>query len=76
MELAVLCGLFLTFDLNVGIFRRILSVPHNVVMDLNNVMHGWVCKEWLFVVDNLKNYLNFVDNPGWSICDVVVAGIE
>jgi hypothetical protein len=28
------------FRLNVGIFCIIMSVPHNIVMDLNNVMHG------------------------------------
>jgi hypothetical protein len=33
------------FSLNVRIFSRILSVPHNIVMDLNNVMrvHGLNC---------------------------------
>ena len=27
--------------MNVGIFYKILSVPHNIVMDLNNVMHSF-----------------------------------
>ena len=29
--------MFRTFRLNVGIFYKILSVPHNIVMDLNNL---------------------------------------
>ena len=32
------CKLFFTFNLNVKILGRTLSIPHNIVMDLNNVM--------------------------------------
>jgi hypothetical protein len=32
------CEIFLTFDLNVKIFYRILSVPQNIIMVVNNVM--------------------------------------
>ena len=39
MGLIILCGIFLTFLLNVKVFHIILSVPLNSVMDLNNVMH-------------------------------------
>ena len=31
---------YFMFDLNMGIFRGILSVPLNIVMDLNNIMHN------------------------------------
>ena len=34
----MLCGT----DMNVGILRKILLVPHNTVMDMNNVM---ICVE-------------------------------
>ena len=37
--------------LNVGIFHIILLVPHNVVMDLNNVMQPLV-NNFLFYYDN------------------------
>ena len=33
----------LIFSLNVGIFHIILSVPHNIVVDLNNVMVCELC---------------------------------
>ena len=35
-----ICIIFLTFNMNDGILCRILSVPHNIVMDLNNVMNA------------------------------------
>ena len=38
MGLTVFCRIFLTFSLNDEIFRRILSVAENTVMNLNNVM--------------------------------------
>ena len=38
MGLTILCRIFLTFSRNVGIFCKILSVPHKIVMDLNDVM--------------------------------------
>ena len=35
--------------MNDGLFYIILSVPHNIVMDLNNVLSGWdivdMCKD-------------------------------
>ena len=34
-------GIFLTFNLNVKISCRVLSVPQNIVMALNNVM-DWI----------------------------------
>ena len=37
--LTVLCRIFFTFSPNVKIFCRILSVPQNIGMALNNVMH-------------------------------------
>ena len=37
-ELIVLCGIFLTFNLNVRIFYIILSVMQNIALLLNNVM--------------------------------------
>jgi hypothetical protein len=37
--ITMLHGIFLTFNLNVKIFWRILSVPQNIVMALNNVMN-------------------------------------
>lgn len=36
--LTVFCGIFLTFNLNAGIFCRILSVLQHTVLDLNNVV--------------------------------------
>ena len=33
-----LCKMFLTFNMNDGIFCKILSIPQNNVMDMNNVM--------------------------------------
>ena len=36
--LTMFCRIFLTFSLNVKIFCRILSIPYNIVMALNNVM--------------------------------------
>ena len=38
MGLTILCIIFFTFGLNDEIFCIILSLPHNIVMDLNNVM--------------------------------------
>ena len=32
------CKIFFTFNLNVKILCRTMSIPHNIVMDLNNVM--------------------------------------
>ena len=40
MGLAIFCKIFLTFGLNGGIFFILLSIPHNIVMDLDNVMSG------------------------------------
>jgi hypothetical protein len=37
-DLTLLYGIFFIFSLNVEIFHKILSVPRNIVMDLNNVM--------------------------------------
>ena len=39
MGLKVLCNIFLTFSLNDGMFSIILSIPHNIVVDLNNVIN-------------------------------------
>jgi hypothetical protein len=36
-DLTLLYGIFFIFSLNVEIFHEILSVPRNIVMDLNNV---------------------------------------
>jgi hypothetical protein len=36
--LTILCGIFPTYRPNVRMFRRIVSVPQNIVMDLKNVM--------------------------------------
>ena len=36
--LKILCGIVLTFSLNIEIFCSILSVPQNTIMDLDNVM--------------------------------------
>ena len=33
------CGIFPTFNMIDGIFRIIMSVPHNIVMDLDYVMY-------------------------------------
>ena len=44
--LAVLCGIFLKFNLNMGIFHIILLIPENIVMDLNNVMFLNHCLLW------------------------------
>ncbi len=38
MGLTILCGIFFIFGLNDEIFSITLSVPHNVVMNLNDVM--------------------------------------
>ena len=38
MGLILFFEIFLTFKLNDGVFCRILLVPKNIVMDLNNVM--------------------------------------
>ena len=38
MGLAIFHKISTTFSLNVGIFHGILSVPHNIVVDMNNVM--------------------------------------
>jgi hypothetical protein len=43
MGLTIFHIIFPTFKLNVKMFREILSVPKNTLMDLNNVMLGlWV----------------------------------
>jgi hypothetical protein len=39
------------FILNVGIFCRILSIPHNIVIYLNNVMV--VADEPTYIISNL-----------------------
>ena len=40
--LTLFCEIFLTFSMNDEIICRIiLSVPHNIVMDLNNVMDNY-----------------------------------
>ena len=36
--LTIFCKIFLTFKLNDEIFYRILSVPHNTTMNMNNVL--------------------------------------
>ena len=38
MGLTIFSRIFLTLNMNKGIFHIILSVPQNIVMDLNNVM--------------------------------------
>lgn len=46
-SIAMLCGTssdvedFPTFNMNVGMFNIILSVPQNIVMHLNNVMANY-----------------------------------
>ncbi len=40
--MTLLCGIFLTFSLNDEIFCIILSIPHNNVMDPNNVMPRFI----------------------------------
>ena len=39
MGLTIFYKIFLTFSLNDDILCRIMSVPKNIVMDLNNVMN-------------------------------------
>ena len=38
MGLKIFCKIFLTFALNKRIFHRIMSIPQNTVMDMNNIM--------------------------------------
>ena len=38
MRLAIFCEIFLTLNLDVGVFHIILSVPQNIDTDMNNVM--------------------------------------
>ena len=38
---SILCGIFPIFSLNMGIFHIILSVPQDIVMDLNYVTRGY-----------------------------------
>ena len=38
MGLPILCEIFPIFSLNVGLFYKLLSIPQNIVMDMNNVM--------------------------------------
>ena len=38
MRLTTLCKIILTSSLNDGIFYIILSIPHNTIIDMNNVM--------------------------------------
>ena len=38
MGLTVFCRIFFAFSVNDGIFCRMMSVPQNMVMDLNDVM--------------------------------------
>ena len=38
----VICGILSTFRLNMGILCKVMSVPHNIVMDSNNVMPSCV----------------------------------
>ena len=47
MGLTILCGIFITFRVNVEILCRILLVPQNIVMDLNNVMEIVM---WIFMI--------------------------
>ena len=44
--LTILCIIFLTFSLNDKIFHIIMSVPHNIVMNLNNVSGVRLIKKW------------------------------
>ena len=40
MGLTILCKTFCTFNLNAGKLCKIMSVPQNTLMDLNNVMNA------------------------------------
>jgi hypothetical protein len=50
MGLTTFCKIFLTFGMNDGVFHKILSVPENIVMDLNNVMRMVYHKEDCFMI--------------------------
>ena len=39
MGLTVFHGIFFIFIITMGIFSKILSVPQNTLMDMNNVMN-------------------------------------
>ena len=56
----ILCGIFLIFMLIVGISRIILSVPRNILIDLNHVMLG-SCLIQLAIVDRANCCFNFHD---------------
>ena len=58
MGLTIFGGTFLTFNLNDGMFHKILSVVENVVMDLNDVMSFQVLD---FIVNFAKG--RFPPNP-------------
>ena len=51
------CGMFFTLSMNDGILCRILSIPHNIVMAMNNVMLGRINQQVVvgskFLVDAL-----------------------
>ena len=50
MGLTILGWMFFTFMLNDRIFCRILSVPQNIAMGMNNVMMGCLAMKFKFDV--------------------------
>ena len=75
----MLCGIdiiiqnILIFTMNYGIFYGKMLGPHNIVLDLNNVMgvvHGHACTIWLRIVKNFTHqHLNCNPNPwGRHVC--------
>ena len=54
MGLTVFHEIFLIFSSNVKKFRGILSIPLNIVMNMNNVMN--LVHDFMYVVDQVRVY--------------------
>ena len=55
----------LIFNLNMGIFCIILSIPHNIVMDLNNVMYS--CPSKPCYISHGKHFSTLSVEPYYNI---------
>ena len=54
--------IFLTFSLKMKIFYKILPIPHNIVMALNNVMANSILNRSLnLLMDSLHGTIDKID---------------
>ena len=64
-SITMLCGIFSYSIWIWGIFRIILSIPHNIVMDLNNVMYS--CPSKPCYISHGKHFSTLSVEPYYNI---------